>query len=236
MCQIAIVPFLADDLLRLLISFLLLLCCIVLSFIFAKKKAWDIAFWISFSLFLFSLGGYGYIVHHIYLANTFSYDGFISGAAFITVCGLLFSRRRYSDFTDKLFSSTRAPILFATFLVFAFIYLQTVKFDFDCIVSRYTLFNDILQIVMYPLLLLFAISAFLYRFSICISVFVVSMALFIVENVVFITHAWVAKIEYQIFVEEIICALISIVLSCVAVFMLTRAKIIYKENKKCLNK
>ncbi|AIT09417.1 membrane protein [Candidatus Francisella endociliophora] len=230
MCELNFIPVLADDLLRLVISFLLLMCCIILSFIFAQRKPWNIHFWMCFALFLFCLGGYGYVVHHIYLANTFSYDGFISGASFITVCGLLFTKHKYTTFTDKVFSE-KAPILFATFFVFAFIYIVTLKSDFGCIRSYYDLFSEILQIVVYPLLLLFAICTFLYRFSICISVFAISMALFIIENIVFITHAWFAKIRHEIFVEEVACASICIVFGCIAIFVLTRAKRIYKESK-----
>lgn len=231
MCELSFIPVLADDLLRVLISFLLLLCCVILSFIFARKKSWDIAFWICFALFLFSLGGYGYVAHHIYLANTFSYDGFISSAAFITICGLLFSKHRYTEFTDKLFSE-KAPILFATFFVFAFIYTLTSNSDFGCIKSYYDFYDKILEIVVYPLLLLFAACTFLYRFAVAISVFAVSMALFIVENVIFIIYACFAKIEHEVFVEEVVCASICIIFSCIAIFMLTRAKRIYKENKK----
>ncbi|MDE4938452.1 hypothetical protein NAI30_11290, partial [Francisella tularensis subsp. holarctica] len=71
---------------------------VILSYIFAKQKTGDNANWICFSIFLFSMGANGYIIHHIYLENTFSYDGFISGAAFITVCWLLFSRKLYINF------------------------------------------------------------------------------------------------------------------------------------------
>lgn len=231
MCKLSFVPILADDILRLLISLLLFVCCIILSGIFAKKKSWNIAFWISFSLFLFSLGGYGYIIHHIYLSNTFSYDGFISGAAFITVCGLLFSKKQYTDFTDKLFSK-KAPILFSTFFVFAFVYILTVKYSFNCVVSMHQILIDVLQLVVYPLLLLFAISTFLYRFAICISIFSVSMALFVVENVLFIHHALSVKATYEVLFEEVMCAMISIVVSIIAIYILSRAKRIYKENKE----
>ena len=236
MCEITFIPLLTDDVLRLFISFILFLCCVILSYIFARKKPWDIAFWICFSIFLFSLGGYGcgysysYVIHHIYLENTFSYDGFISGAAFITVCGLLFSRRRYVDFADT-FVSKNTAILFATFLVFAFIYILTIRYDLGCVEEPHQFFIDALQIVIYPLLLLFAISAFLYRFAICLSAFAVSMALFIIENILFIVHAIAAHDQYDIVFEELLFAIISTVLSTISVYMLTRAKRIYKENK-----
>lgn len=235
MCELRFIPVFADDLLRLLISFLLLICCIVLSYIFARKKSWDIAFWICFALFLFSLAGYGYVVHHIYLTNTFSYDGFISGAAFITVCGLLFSKNKYSEFTDRLFGE-KAPILFATFFVFAFIYMLTLKSDLGCIKSYYDLISRLLHIVIYPLLLLFVICAFLYRFSIAISSFAVCMALFVVENIIFVSLVYFSKVKGSVFIEEIFSATICIILGCIAILVLTRAKRIYKEDKKCLNK
>ncbi|AFJ43131.1 hypothetical protein [Francisella orientalis] len=231
MCEMIYLPLLADDLLRVFISIMLFLCCVILSYIFVKRKPWDVAFWICFSVSLFGMGSYGYVAHHIYLENTFSYDGFISGAAFITVCGLLFSRKRYFDFNDNIFSRD-ALILFATFFVFAFIYIFTIKYNFDCVTAFGHFFIDALQIVIYPLLLLFAISTFLYRFSICLSAFAISMALFIVENGVFILNALTGAVKHKIAVEEISFATISMVLSCIAVFMLTRAKRIYMENKK----
>ncbi|WP_150467899.1 hypothetical protein [Francisella sp. SYW-9] len=229
MCKLGFVPILMDDLLRLLVSVFLFICCVIMGYIFTKKKPWDIPFWIFFALFLFSLGGYGYIIHHIYLENTFSYDGFISGAAFITVCGLLFSKHRYIDFTNKFFSK-KTPILLATFFVFAFIYILTIKYDPDCKVFPHEMFITFLQIVVYPLLLLFGISAFLYRFSICISIFAISMALFLVENVLFIAHALVSSIEHEQLLEEISCATISIILSIIAIYILTHSKKVYKER------
>ncbi|GMN89173.1 hypothetical protein [Francisella sciaenopsi] len=231
MCEMIYLPLLADDLLRLFISIMLFLCCVILSYIFAKRKPWDVAFWICFSISLLGMGSYGYVAHHIYLENTFSYDGFISGAAFVTVCGLLFSRKRYFDFNDNIFSKD-ALILFATFFVFALIYIFTIKYNFDCVAAFGHFFIDALQIVIYPLLLLFAISAFLYRFSICLSAFAISMALFIVENGVFILNALTGAVKHETAAEEISFATISIVLSCIAVFMLTRAKRIYMESKK----
>ncbi|AEE26946.1 hypothetical protein [Francisella hispaniensis] len=230
MCEITLIPLLADDVLRLLISFILFLCCVILSYIFAKQKSWDVAFWICFSIFLFSLGGYGYVIHHIYLENTFSYDGFISGAAFITVCGLLFSRRRYVQFVDTFINKNTA-ILFATFLVFALIYILTIRYNFSCVEEPHQFFIDVLQIVIYPLLLLFAITSFLYRFAVCLSAFAVSMALFIIENILFIVHAIAAQHQYDIVFEELLFAVISIILSTISVYMLNRAKRIYKENK-----
>ncbi|MED7818818.1 MULTISPECIES: hypothetical protein [unclassified Francisella] len=229
MCELSFVPILMDDLLRLLVSLFLFICCVILGYIFSKKKAWDIPFWIFFALFLSSMGGYGYIVHHIYSENTFSYDGFISGAAFITVCGLLFSKHRYVNFSSKFFSKN-TPILFATFFVFAFIYILTIRYNPKCSVFPHEIFITILQIVVYPLLLLFGISAFLYRFAICISAFAIGMALFLIENVLFIAHALVAKQGHEQLVEEVTCATVSIILSLIAIYILTHSKRVYKER------
>ena len=57
------------------------------------------------------------------------------------------------------------------------------------------------------------------------------MALFIIENILLIVHAIVAHDQYDIIFEELLFAIISIVLSIILVYMLTRAKRIYKENK-----
>ena len=226
---------LADDVLRLVLSFTLLICCIILSYIFIYKKVWDILFWLTFAGFLSAMASYGYLVHHIYLENTFSYDGFISGAAIITICGLLFSNHgRYVEFSGSILSKN-GPIFFATFIVFSLIYLSTINYNFQCVPSSHEFFIDVLQIVVYPLLLLFAISAFLYRFVICLSAFAICMSLFVIENVSFIFHELVIVTEYNILVEEIICASISILISMVAIYVLTKTKRIYKERKNVGN-
>lgn len=51
MCEITFIPLLADDVLRLFISFILFLSCVILSYIFAKQKPWDIAFGFAFRYF-----------------------------------------------------------------------------------------------------------------------------------------------------------------------------------------
>jgi hypothetical protein len=230
MCATYFGPILADDLLRLVLSLALWICCILLSYIFTHKKAWDIPFWLTFVGFLSAIAGYGYLVDRIYSQNTFSYDGFISSAAIISTLGLLFSNHgRYVEFSSRVFSKN-GPIFFATFIVFSLIYLSTVDYDFQCVPSKYQFFIDILQIVVYPLLLLFAISAFLYRLAICLSAFAIFMALFLIENVFFIFHELVIVKEYNVLVEEIIYATISIFISMVAIYILTKTKRIYKEK------
>jgi hypothetical protein len=226
MCGKPFIPVLVDDLLMLLISFVLFLCSVFLYSILVKKKSWDIGFWLCFSAFLLSLGGYGHVTHHIYMANAFSYDGFISGAAFITICGLLFSKRKYIKFSDSL-KSKKAPLMFATFLAFAFIFLLTTKYKNDCFISFYDLFINILETVVYPLLLLFGISTFLYRFSICLSVFAVSLALFLVQNFTFIANALIVK---DVVTNEMLCSFLSLCFNIAAIYILTRAKRIYKER------
>ena len=144
MCEISFSPVFMDDALRLALSIFLLLCCIVLGQIFAKRKAWDEAFWVCYAGFLACLAGYGYLVQHIYLQNTFSYDGFISSAAIITVFGLLFSNHgRYVEFSDSVFSKN-GPIFFATFILFSLIYLSTVNYNFQCVPSKHQFFVDVL--------------------------------------------------------------------------------------------
>ena len=230
MCTTYFGPILADDLLRLVLSLALLICCILLSYIFTHKKAWQIPFWLTFVGFLSAMAGYGYLVNHIYLQNTFSYDGFISGAAIISICGLLFSNNdRVVEFSDRVFSKN-GPIFFATFIVSSLIYLSTINYNFQCVPSSHEFFIDVLQIVVYPLLLLFAISAFLYRFVICLSAFAICMSLFVIENISFIFHELVIVTEYNILVEEIVCATISILISMVSIYILTKTKRIYKER------
>ena len=235
MCTTYFGPMLADDILRLVLSLALLICCIILNYIFSQKKAWDIPFWLTFAGFLSAMAGYGYLVEHIYMQNTFSYDGFISSGAIITIFGLLFSNHgRYVEFSDSVFSKN-GPIFFATFIVFSLIYLSTVNYNFHCVPSMHQFFIDVLQIVVYPILLFFAISAFLYRLAICLSAFAICMALFLIENVFFIFHELVVVKEYNVLVEEIICATISILISMVAIYILTKTKRIYKEKENGSN-
>lgn len=231
MCDFHFGPMIADDFLRLILTFFLCAACVSLHFIVAKKKAWDIWFWVCLIGFLSSLAVYGQVVHHIYLQNTFSYDGFISGGAIITILGLLFSGKRYVAFSDTVFSKN-GPILFATFIVFGLIYMSTVNYSFSCVPNIYQLSIDILHIYIYPLLLLFTINAFLYRFIICISMFVICMALFIIQNMVFIFRALTFQHGYDVLVEEMICASFSIVLSVFAILVLTKTKKVYKGRKK----
>ena len=235
MCNTHFGPMMADDLLRLVLTFFLCACCVILYFIITQKKVWDIAFWFSFVGFLSVLAIYGNIVEHIFLANTFSYDGFISGAAIITIFGLLFSKPRYIAFADSVFSKN-GPILFATFIVFGLIYLSTVNYSFTCVSSAHQLFIDVLHIFIYPLLLLFAVLGFLYRFIMCISVFAICMALFIIQNVVFIFRALTLQHNHDVLIEEIICSCVSIVLSMFAILILTKAKKVYKDRKNGNNR
>ena len=231
MCTTYFGPILADDILRLVLSSALLVCCIILRYIFIYKKVWDIAFWLTFVAFLSAMTSYGYLVNHIYLQNTLSYDGFISSASIITIFGLLFSNHsRYVEFAKSIFSKN-GPIFFATFIVFSLIYLSTVNYNPQCIPSNHQFFVDVLQIVVYPLLLLFAISAFLYRLAICLSVFAICMAVFMIENVFFIFHELVVVKEYNVLIEEVACAVISILISMVAIYILTKTKKVYKGKK-----
>ena len=61
------------------------------------------------------------------------------------------------------------------------------------------------------------------------------MALFMIENVFFIFHELVVVKEYTILVEEIVCAIISILISIIAIYILTKTKRIYKEKESGSN-
>lgn len=235
MCNTYLGPIIADDILRLILSFTLLVDCIILRYIFTYKKVWDIAFWITFVGFLSAMATYGYLANHIYLQNTFSYDGFISCGAIISIFGLLFSNHsRHLRFANNVFSRN-GPIFFATFIVFSLIYLSTLNYDSHCVPSKYQFFIDILQIVVYPLLLLFSISAFLYRLTICLSAFMICMTLFMIENIFFIYHEFFFVKEYNVLFEEIVCATISAFVSMAAIYILAKTKKNYKEKKNGSN-
>lgn len=235
MCEIMFGPMVADDFLRLMLTFFLCALCLVLYFIIIKKKIWDIPFWFCFLGFLGSLAIYGHVVDHIFLRNTFSYDGFISGASIITILGLLFSKKRYVAFSDSVFSKN-GPILFVTFIIFGLIYLSTVKYSIDCLPNVYQLCVDILHIYVYPVLLLFAVTAFLYRFIICVSALAICMVLFMMQNMVFVFRALTSQHNYDVLIEEIVCSSISILLSIFAILILTRAKNVYKGRKNDSNR
>ncbi|MDE4986253.1 hypothetical protein NAI35_09555, partial [Francisella tularensis subsp. holarctica] len=95
-----------------------------------------------------------------------------------------------------IFVIKNTAILIANFVVFALIYILTIRYNFSCVEEPHQFLIDALQIVIYPLFLLFAITAFLYRFAICLSAFAVSMALFIIDNIFFIAHAIAAQHKY----------------------------------------
>lgn len=223
-------PVVVDDFLRLMLTFFLCSSCVVLHFIVVKRKAWDISFWFCFAGFLISLAIYGYIVQHVFLQNRFSYGGFISGAAIITILGLFFSKKRYVAFSGTVFSKN-GPILFATFIIFGLIYLSTLNYHFDYMRDVYQLYIDMLHIYIYPFLLLFTISAFLYRFVICVSIFAICMALFIVQNTIFLFRALTFQHSYNVLVGEKICSSVSVVLGIFAILVLTKTKKIYKGKK-----
>ena len=220
-----------DEMYRLLLSFFLFWCCFILSEIFTKKKSWDMIFWICFAIFLVSLAGYGHIVHHIYLKNTFSYDGFISSASFLTIVGILFGQKRYIKFSDKIISKS-TPMMLALFTVFAFIYVSTIDFDPACVTTISEFFNELLQVVVYPLMLLFAITAFLFRFSVCGTVFLIYLMIFVTASFINMIDRLTAIIPDVMLTEETIFSIISIVFTLASITVLVRAKKIYRKNKK----
>ncbi|MDE4969958.1 hypothetical protein NAI63_12150, partial [Francisella tularensis subsp. holarctica] len=77
----------------------------------------------------------------IYLENTFSYDGFISVAACNTDCGLLYSRKRYINFADS-FVNKNTSILIANFVVFALIYILTIRYNLSFVEEPHQFFID----------------------------------------------------------------------------------------------
>ncbi|MDE5024854.1 hypothetical protein NAI69_10290, partial [Francisella tularensis subsp. holarctica] len=78
--------------------------------------------------------------------------GFISVEAFINVCVLLLSRKRYINYAD-IFVNKNTDILIATFFVFSLIYILTIRYIFSCFEEHHQFFIDALEIVIYPLLL-----------------------------------------------------------------------------------
>ncbi|WP_234385050.1 hypothetical protein [Allofrancisella guangzhouensis] len=198
-----------------------------------NRKNWSVAFWICFAVFLAILGGYGYVIHHLYLENTFSYDGFISGAGFLAVVGLLFSNSndKENDFNNK-FVNKDTPMFLASFIVFSIIYILTVDYNIECIYGVSQFFMDVLQVVIYPVLLLFGLTAFLFRFVLCIYVFAICMALFVIEDLVSVYYTLSFIADEFVIAETLVSAVISTIISIVSVCILMRAKRIYNGRRE----
>ncbi|QIV95008.1 hypothetical protein [Allofrancisella frigidaquae] len=232
MCDFTYVPMFGDEFLRLILSILLFFCCVILAQIFMYKKNWGVAFWSCFAIFLVVLGGYGYVIHRLYLENTFSYDGFISGAGFLTVVGLLFSKSKGEEiiFNDKLINND-TPMFLTSFIVFSIIYVLTVDYNFECIYDASQLFIEALQIIVYPVLLLLGLTAFLFRFVVCIYVFAICMALFIIEDMVSVYYILSLITDESITVETMMLAIISTIISIMSICILIKAKRVYNRRR-----
>ncbi|WP_150467898.1 hypothetical protein [Francisella sp. SYW-9] len=159
MCSLSFVLVPLADPFRLTGLLILFLCWYVLRQTVIYGRKWDTLFWIFFSLFLLSLATYGYLIAHVYAKNTFSYNTIIYCAVVVVICGLLLSKNRSLKFESDLMSK-RAIFLFVPFFVFGLLYLLTLDFDFNCSATPYWVFIILLQVVVYPMLLLFGILAF----------------------------------------------------------------------------
>ena len=230
MCEFILKPILADEILRMILSFFLLMCAYILKKILVDRKLWDVAFWVSFAAFVFSLAMYGYVVRHIYMENTFSYDGFVSGAAIITVCGLLFTKKRYVEFSDKFFCKN-TPMVIASFTVFALVYLLTMNYNFSCSGDYYSFAINFMQIIIYPLMILFAITTFFFFFTITVNVFAICSVFFIIENVAFIAYMLLVD-DSQLIEGGIFFISVSVVLSMASLCVLINTIRLHKEKRK----
>lgn len=229
MCNLGFVLVPLADPFRLTGLLILFLCWYVLRQIVINEKKWDALFWLFFASFLVSLVSYGYLKNHLYAENIFSYDVIIYCAVVIVICGLLFSKNRCINFENNLMSK-RAIFLFITFVGFALLYVLTLNFDFNCSTTPYLVFIILLQIIVYPLLLLFGIIAFLYRFSSCFTVFMAAMTLFLVECALFIVDSIINSASYGILMIRLFFCLIYFIYGSVSIYILNECRISVRKS------
>ncbi|MED7818819.1 MULTISPECIES: hypothetical protein [unclassified Francisella] len=229
MCKLGFALIPLDDPFRLTGVLILFVCWYILRQIVINEKKWDALFWVFFALFLLSLSVYGYLMSYLYSQDIFSYDVIIYGAIFITACGLLFSKNRSGSFRKNL-TDRRAMALFITFFVFALLYILTLNFNFNCSTTSYWVFIILLQIVVYPLILLFGIVAFLYRFSICFSVFMIAMVLFLVEDVLFVIDAIINISNYETLLVRVIFCLVYFIYGLVSIYILNECRVFVRKD------
>jgi hypothetical protein len=203
-----------------MLSIMMLAICITLKKIMVDKKAWDVLFWVLMLVFLSCFGFYGYVSHSIYVANTFSYDGFLACAAFLSITGILFSSQRYVGFSDKFFGSRYAHLFSATFIVFSIIYIATI--DYDIAEPSYIahVYVDIIKIVLYPLVMIFTLSAFLFRYSVCLPALAFFVIIFTIKSVAAIIYAEVYLPEGINITHQIVVILITIFICALSVIIL----------------
>ena len=178
-----------DHTVRLMLSMMILVICMTLKKIMLDKKPWDVLFWVLMLVFLSCFGFYGYVSHSIYVANTFSYDGFLSCAAFLSITGILFSSQRYVGFSDKFFGSKNAVLFCATFIVFSVIYIATIDYDIADPSYIEHVYVDVIKIILYPLVMIFTLSAFLFRYSMCLPALSFFVIIFSIKSVAAIIYA-----------------------------------------------
>lgn len=223
-----------DHTVRLMLSMMMLVICITLKKIMLDKKAWDVLFWVLMLVFLSCFGFYGYVSHSIYVANTFSYDGFLVCAAFLSITGILFSSQRYVGFSDK-FSGSRNSFLFsATFIVFSIIYIATI--DYDIAKPSYIahVYVDVIKIVLYPLVMIFTLSAFLFRYTMCLPALAFVVIIFTIKSVAAIIYAEVFLPDGINITHQIVVILITILFCALSVIILAytmRKRAILRKSK-----
>ncbi|MED7788084.1 hypothetical protein [Francisella sp. 19X1-34] len=224
MCSLSFVLVPLADPFRLTGLLILFLCWYSLRQIVISKRKWDTLFWVLFSLFLLSLVIYEYLMSHVYAKNIFSYNVIIYCAAIIVICGLLLSRNRSLKFENSI-KSKRAIFLFVPFFIFGLLYLLTLDFNFDCSATPYWVFIILLQVIVYPMLLLFGILAFLCRLSACFTAFIAAMALFLVECALFVVDAIINTASYGELLMRLVFCLIYFVYAGMSIFILNQCRI-----------
>lgn len=229
MCSLSFVLVPLADPFRLTELLVLFLCWYILRQIVINKKKWDGLFWTFFSLFLLSLATYGYLMSHVYAKNTFSYNVIIYCAAIIVICGLLLSKNRTLKFESDLVSK-RAIFLFIPFFVFGLLYLLTLDFDFNCSATPYWVFIILLQVVVYPTLLLFGILAFLCRLSACFTAFMAAMALFLVECALFVIDAVINATSYGELLTRLFFCTIYFVYAGISIYILNQCRTFVRKS------
>lgn len=229
MCSLSFVLVPLVDPFRITGLLILFLCWYTLRQIVIYNRKWDTLFWVFFSLFLLSLVIYGYLMNQIYAKNTFSYNVIIYCAAVIVIFGLLLSKNRSLKFENDPVSK-RAIFLFVPFFVFGVLYLWTLDFNFNCSATPYWVFIILLQVIVYPTLLLFGILAFLCRLSACFVAFMAAMSLFLVECGLFVVDAIINASDYKVLLTRLFFCLVYLIYCGVSIYILNQCRIFVRKD------
>jgi hypothetical protein len=123
-------------------------------------------------------------------------------------------------FSDKFFGSRNAFLFCATFIVFSVIYIATINYDVAEPAYIAHIYVDTVKIVLYPLVMIFTLSAFLFRYTVCLPALAFFVAIFTIKSVAAIIYAEVFLPEGINITHQIVVILITILFCSLSVIIL----------------